>query len=680
MDRLAGSIIRHRKAILAIFIAATVICLLLFPMIVVKYDMAEYLPPDAQSTRALKLMNSEFAGSLPNADVTVWDVSLMEALEIKRELAELEHISEVIWLDDMADLLQPLEMGDEDTIGAYYKEGTAYYRVAVEKGSEKEGVREIRALLGDRGAVTGDAPEIEFVQSAAGSEVANAMIILVPLIILILIISTASWIEPLLFLAAIGISVVINMGTNALFGGVSFLTNAVTPILQLAVSLDYAIFLLHSFARHRKTNADVTVAMREAIKESFSTVAASAATTLFGFMALLFMDFRIGADLGMSLAKGIVFSFVSVMVFLPALTICIYKTIDKTRHREFLPSFSNINKILRKIAIPAVVIVLIIIVPCFLGQSQTNFLYGYESAFNEMTRRDDRVGEESASTVMVLLVPKGDIAREESLCDELLALPHVASVMSYATAVGSGVPPEYLDSSIAEQFYSDNYARMIIYTNTPQEGEAAFSTVEEITGAAAKYYPQGVFSAGPSSNLYDIKTVVREDNRTTNLIAIIAIFTVLLITFRSGIMPFLLLLTIEAAIWINLAIPYFTGASINYVGYLVLNTVQLGATVDYAVLLAMTYMNCRRTMQKREAIHAAVGSSFRSIIVSAVTMALAGFTLAGTTSNTLIADIGILLGRGTLLSMIMVLLFLPVMLMVFDKAIGKTTYKSKFCI
>ena len=680
MNKLADAIIRRRKVILAIFIAAAVICLLLFPMIVVKYDMAEYLPPDAQSTRALKLMNSEFSGSLPNADVTVWDVSLMEALEIKRELAELEHISEVIWLDNMVDLLQPLEMGDEDTIGAYYKDRVAYYRVAVEKGSEKEGVREIRALLGDRGTVTGDAPEIEFVQSAAGSEVANAMIILVPLIILILILSTTSWIEPLLFLAAIGISVVINMGTNALFGGVSFLTNAVTPILQLAVSLDYAIFLLHSFARHRKTCADVAVAMREAIKESFSTVAASAATTLFGFMALLFMDFRIGSDLGMSLAKGIIFSFISVMVFLPALTIGIYKTIDKTRHRELLPSFSNINRILRKIAVPAVVIVIIIIVPCFLGQSRTNFLYGYESAFNEMTRRDDRAGEESASTVMVLLVPKGDIAREESLSDDLLALPHVTSVMSYATAVGSGIPPEYLDSSIVEQFYSDNYARMIVYTNTPQEGEAAFATVEEITAAAEKYYPQGAFSAGSSSNLYDIKTVVREDNRTTNLIAIIAIFTVLLITFRSGILPVLLLLTIEAAIWINLAIPYFTGGSINYVGYLVLNTVQLGATVDYAVLLAMTYMRRRQTMQKKEAIHAAIGSSFRSIIVSAVIMALAGFTLAGTTSNTLIADIGILLGRGTLLSMVMVLLFLPVMLMIFDKAIGKTTYKSKFYV
>jgi hypothetical protein len=381
--------------------------------------------------------------------------------------------------------------------------------------------------------------------------------------------------------------------------------------------------------------------------------------------------------LGLSLAKGIVFSFVSVMVFLPALTMCVVKTMDKTRHRELMPSFSNVHGILRRIAIPAVVIVGVIIVPCFLGQSRTDFLYGYQAAFDEMTGKNSDITD-TRSTAMVLLVPKGNAVKEELLSDELLTLPYVTSIVSYSQIIGSGIPPEFLDSSITEQFYSEHYARLVVYVNTPQEGNAAFAAVEEITGAAEKYYPGGIYSAGQSANLYDIKTVVQKDNNLTNLLAIIAIFIVLLVTFRSGTLPFLLLFTIEAAIWINLSIPYLNETSINYIGYLVLNTVQLGATVDYAILLTVTYTRYRRTMIKKEAIHKALGSSFRSILVSAATLAMAGFTLAGTSSNPLIADIGRLLGRGTLLSMTMVLVFLPAMLTAFDKVIGKTTYKASF--
>ncbi len=674
MERFAGVVIHHRRIVIALFIAATVLGAVLFMVVRVNYNMAEYLPEEAQSTKALELFGKEFPQPMPNADVTLRSVSLMEALSFKQELLKLEHVTGVTWLDDMADLVVPLEMGDQNVIESYYKNNTAKYSLVIAKGFEKEGVQEVRALLGGRGSVTGDAAEIEYVQTATGSEVTKAMIIVIPLIIIILIISTNSWIEPLLFLAAIGVSVIINMGTNAFSGSVSFLTNAVTPILQLAVSLDYAIFLLHSFGAHRKSGDSVETAMRKAVKESFSTVAASASTTLFGFMALLFMDFQIGADLGLSLAKGILFSFVSVMIFLPALTMCVYKVIDKTHHRDILPTFSGVHKFLRKFAVPAVLIVVLIIVPSFLGQSRTDFSYGYQSAFDAMT------GEESEdrSTVMVLLVPKGDTVKEEALSDDLLSLPHVTSVMSYAKTVGLGIPPGYLDDSVTEQFYSENYARLVVSTGTSAEGDVAFATVEAVTAAAERYYPEGVYSVGQSANLYDIKTVVQRDNTLTNWIAIITIFIVLMVTFRSLSLPFFLLLTIEAAIWINLAIPYFTGTSINYIGYLILNTVQLGATVDYAILLTVTYRNNRKTMPKHEAAHKALGSSFRSILVSAVTLATAGFTLAATSSNPLIADIGTLLGRGTLLSMLMVLVFLPAVLTMCDKLIAKTTYKSGF--
>ena len=678
MDRFAGAVIRRRKAVIALFIIIAAVCALFYFSVRINYNMADYLPPEAQSTIALEMMNSEFTSAMPDAYAEVGGVTLQGALSLKHRLEEIEHVIDVIWLDDAVDITQPVEMDNTGVIGNYYKDGSARFSIVIEKGFEKEGISSIRELIGEGGVITGEAADIEFLQSATGSEVFKAIVILAPIIILILTLSTSSWIEPLLFLAAIAISVVINMGTNAFFGSVSFLTNSVTPILQLAVSLDYAIFLLHSFSAHRKTEPDIGEAMRKAVRESCSTIAASAATTLFGFVALLLMDFRIGADLGLSLAKGIVFSFISVMVFLPALTICLYKAIDKTRHRKLMPDFANINGVLRHLALPVAIIVAIIVVPCFLGQSKTDFLYGYQAAAAKTGEYSEPVWDDSP--VMVLIVPGGDIAKEEMLSDDILDLPYVTSVMSYAKTVGAGIPPDILDKSIVEQFYSESSARIIISTNTPKEGREAFEAVEMITAAAEKYYPGEVYSAGQSANLYDIRATVRNDNRLTNLFAVIAIFIVLLITFKSAALPFILLLTIEAAIWINLSIPYFTGISINFIGYLVINTVQLGATVDYAILLTTAYMRDRQSMAKKEAIHSALGRSFRSILVSAATLATAGFVLAATSSNPIVSDIGMLLGRGALLSMLMVAVFLPAMLTIFDGFINKTTIKPDFLV
>ena len=668
IEKFAVAVIRRRKAVVGLFAVFAAICAFLFFTVNINYDMADYLPPQAQSTAALKLMAEEFSGAMPNAEVYARGVSPMEALAIKHKLAHLDHISEVIWLDDVFDMAEPLEMGDKDLIEDYYKNENAKFSVTIEKSHEKQAVSKIRELIGGMGSVAGEAADIEFMQSATDTEVLRAVFILVPVVILILAASTASWVEPLLFLAAIGVSVVINMGTNAFFGSVSFLTNSVTPILSLAVSLDYAIFLLHSFGAFRKSGLAADEAMQKAVKESFSAVSASALTTLFGFAALMFMDFRLGADLGLSLAKGIVLSFVSVMVFLPALTICVYKAIDKTRHREFIPPSKNIYSLLRRVAVPVSIIVAVVIVPAYLGQSQTDFLYGYNS---------DEAGDDS---ITALLVPRGEAAKEELLCADIQNLPYVSSVMSYVKTVGFGIPPEFLDADVTGQFYSANLARIIVYANTPKEGDIAFESVGQIAAAAEKYYPGQSYLAGSGANLYDIKTVVQNDNRLTDLIATVSIFAVILLTFKSAALPFFLLLAIKAAIWINLSIPYFGGTSINYIGYLIINTVQLGATIDYAVLLSVAYMRNRQILPKREAMHEALGNSFNSILVSATTLSAAGFILALTSSNSIIGDIGMLLGRGALLSMAMVAVCLPVMLTAFDGFIGKTTLKSNFYI
>lgn len=681
MNKIAELIVNHKKIIIIFFIIITLASSLLIPLVKVNYDMTDYLPPSAQSTKALDIMTSEFTESMPNASVMVKNISIIEALEYKSRLAGIEGVSQVIWLDDMIDIKQPLEAADKKTVEGFYKNNNALFSVTIIKNSEKLTTAKIIEMIGETNSITGDAPDIANMQNTTGSTVMSAMFILVPIIIFLLVITSVSWLEPLLFLLTIGVSILINMGSNVLFESVSFMTFAVSPILQLACSLDYSVFLLHNFNANRKKYDDVNTAMKQSIIESMSTVAASASTTLFGFLALVFMNFQIGSDLGINLAKGIILSFISAIVFMPAMTLLLYKKLDKTKHREFLPSFHNIYKVISKLNIPAMIFVVIIIIPCFLGQQQSEFMYG-----NELNDPDQRAyidkkaikDEFGTNTVMVLLVPKGDVAKEEALYTELKNIDHVTNIMAYTNTVGKVIPPEYLEENISDRFYSKNYARIIIYTNTANEGDLAFETVETIQKTAEKYYDSDVYSVGQSTNLFDMKNLVKIDNIMVNTVAIITIFLTLLITFKSLTLPFFLLLTIETGIWINLSLPYFTNTTINFIGYLVLSTVQLGATVDYAILLTTHYLRNRQQMGKKESISKTIGDTFKSILVSAVTLSTAGFTLALTSSNMAIKDIGMLLCRGTILSLLMVVIFLPGVLVLFDKLIYKTTYKANF--
>lgn len=681
MARLSDLIITQRKKVIVIFIVAALVSLVLLMFVKINYNMVDYLPPDAQSTAALEIMQEEFTASMPNASVMIKNVSIAEALEYKEKLASVGGVTAVLWLDDIVDIKQPLETGNPATIEKFYKNGHALFSVTIAKGAETEACAAIRRIIGAENALAGEAPDLAAIQEAAITEVLNALAILLPLLILILALSTSSWLEPLIFLATIGIAIMINMGTNLFFGEISFITNSVSPILQLAVSLDYAIFLLHSFGDNRKKYAAVEEAMRHSIKASMPTIAASAATTLFGFVALVFMDFRIGADLGLSLAKGIILSFITVMVFLPALTLSIYKLIDKTRHRALMPAFNNIHKFLSRFAVPVAIMVVIVVVPSYLGQGRTDFIYGYENVNPNSPGGRDSIAikeEFGQSTIMALLVPRGHIAREQELSRDIEQLDHVIGVMSYATGVGTAIPLEFLDEEITEQFYSDHYARIVVYTDTPEEGEIAFKTVEKIHNIAKTHYGDAFYSAGQSANLYDMKNVIEKDNVMTNAIATIAIFCVLLITFKSATLPLILLITIKAAIWINVAIPYFTGTAISYIGYLVINTVQLGATVDYAIFLTNHYLDNRKALPKGEAMSKSLGETFKSILVSAATLSAAGFTLFVTSSNPVISDLGLLVGRGTLLSMLLVVCFLPAMLTMFDRVIAKTTFRPGF--
>ena len=668
-------------------VAAFIVCALAasacIPFVKVNYDLADYLPPSAQSTTAVEIMTTQFDQSIPNCYVMVNDVSVAQAADIKQRISQTSGVDAVMWLDDMVDITMPLEVLDPSVVETYYRDGSALFQVTVAEGEERSTVEALRAIvdsLGEGNAVSGDAADTAQMQASMIEQVLMACAIILPVILLLLVLSTLSWIEPVLFLAAIGVSILINMGTNFVFGEVSFVTNSVSPILQLAVSLDYAIFLLHAFAAERVAAPSTEAAMAIAMRKSVSTIAASAATTLFGFAALSFMQFQIGADLGINLVKGIVLSFVTVVVFLPALTLTLVKLIDKTEHRRLMPTFEGVDKGLKHVRIPALVLVAVLLVPAYLGQSHAVFTYQ-----NGIPDTNMRVGADTVAVnetfgqqnVVAALVPRGDIASEAALSDELADLPHVTGVMSYASMVGAAIPQEFLSQSVMNQFYSDDYARIVVSIDTPVEGDVAFAAVDAIQQTVGKYYGT-YYTAGQSANLFDMKNIVAVDNVVVSLAAIVAILLVLVVTFRAAVLPIVLLLAIESGIWINLAIPYYTGTSINFIGYLVINTVQLGATIDYGILLTTHYLRAREAMQARQAVSQALGSSFRSILVSACILATAGFGLFVSSSIAAVSTLGMLLCRGALMSLVLVTCFLPGLLILLDGLIRRSTFRAKF--
>jgi len=680
MDNFFYSVIKYRKIVLFIFLIAGVVCVALSTQVSVNYDIVDYLPRDAQSTTAIKIIEEEFTGGLPNARVMLTNVSIIEALEYKEKISEIDGITSVSWLDDIIGLdtlkTTPLEFLDATVVENYYKDNNALMTLSIESGKETDAVNAIYGLIGEDNAAAGEAVNIAKTQEMSVTEVLNAMAILIPIIIIILIVSTSSWIEPFLFLITIGIAVIINMGTNILFSDVSFITQTVSPILQLAVSMDYAIFLLHSFNHHRLSH-EPQKAMVLAMKQSLSTVAASAATTVIGFAALIFMRFGIGPDLGLNLFKGVVLSFISVILFLPVITLLCYKAIDRTRHKMLMPSFKKAGNWIMKLRMAFLILCLIVVVPSFLAQSNAEFLYGTADI-----AKASRVGQDALlikdkfheENVLVLLVPKENAGKEAELCSALSKIPNVTNVVSYVTAVGAEIPREFIPEDTASQFYSENYARIILYTDLEEEGQVTFDTVQAILDTAASYY-DNYYLAGESATLFDMKNTITADSDVVSLLAVIGIFIVLLLTFRSLILPFLLIFTIETAIWINLSFPYFTDNALSYVGYLIINTVQLGATVDYAILFTNNFLYNRKIFNKKDAMKKTIEDHLAAILISAGILSTAGFALAITSSNPIISDLGTLLGRGTLLSLAMVAFVLPALLVLFDRLIRATTFK-----
>ena len=682
MERLVNGILKYKKSILVFFILATVISLFTSSMVNINYNIMDYLPEEAPSTKALDVMNEEYDKGAANVRVVLKDVSIVDALKYKEKIKKVDGVDDIQWLDDVVNIKEPLELQNQDTIESWYKNNEALFSITVNEDKEESAIDEIGEIIGENGMISGSAVNIVFAQETTEKELIKMMIILIPIILIILFLTTSSWFEPVLFLSTIGIAIIINSGTNLILGEISFVTKAAGSILQLAVSMDYSIFLLHRFSEFRNEGLAVKEAMKEAILKSVSSILSSGLTTVVGFAALIVMKFKIGPDMGFVMLKAICLSLISVLVLLPVLALYCYKLIDKTQHKSFMPKFNKFAKVSYKFRHISIILFLLLLIPCFLAQQNNSFSYGASEIYSD---ESTKIGHDTAAinkgfgktNPLVLMVPKGDLVSERALCDELENIDKITSITSYAETVGITIPTEYVPDDTLSQLISDNYSRFIIVANVKVEGDETFALIDEIRNLAYKYYDDSYYFLGESVNTLDLKETIEDDNKKVNAISIIAIMIILLLTFKSLSLPIILVLVIEFSIWSNLTFNYFIGNDVFYIAYLIISSIQLGATIDYAILFTNRYIENRETMNKKEATQATISTTTVSILTSASILATAGIILGEISTNSIIAQLGILVGRGAILSLILVLFVLPALLMLLDKLIAKTTKKNK---
>ena len=643
LEKFYQKIVDHPKLILVIYCVLFILCAMGKQFVAINYDMNDYLSADAPSTVALDTMNEEFEGGIPNARVMIGNVSVPEALQYKAKIEAIDGVSVVTWLDDAVSVTVPLEMQDPDTVETYYKDGNALYSVTIDEDKRIEAVNAIRALIGEENQMTGSAVSTATATQSTVHEISKIAVFAVIFVIIVLLITTTSWLEPFIVLLGLGVAIVINAGSNLLFGEISFVTNAAGNILQLAVSLDYSVFLLHRFTECREHHENAKDAMVEALCMSISSILSSGLTTVIGFLALCLMQFEIGPDLGRALAKGIAISLVTVFTFMPVVILYTFRWIDKTGHRPLLPSFEKFGKIVTKVMLPAVIVFAVVIVPAYLASNANSFYYGASHIFGPKTQlgRDTQTIEEAfgKSDTYVLMVSKSDLATQKELSDELHDMDEVSGIISYVDTVGEEVPESYLDAAILKKLMSDRYARMVISVRAESEGDATFTLVKNIRACAEKYYPGEWYFAGEGVSTCDLMDTITSDMAKVNLVAIGAVFFALLLTMRSLVLPVILVLSIETAVWLNFAIPYFSGSSIFYIAYLIISSIQLGVTVS---------------------------STTVSILTSGSIMTMVGFLLGVISTHGLLSQLGFFLGKGTLLSLMIVFFALPGLLYLFD--------------
>ena len=681
---LARFIIEKRALIESIFVAGCIFSIIAMCFVNVNYDLTKYVPSYTQSSQGLDKMKEEF-GYPGTARLMIKDVSLYEAKMYKDQLAAVDGVDQILWCDTTVNVYAGEDFVNLDDIKDYYKDGCAVMDITFEEESDspktERAIDEMKAITGDKGCYVGMAVQNKSLIETTAREMGRILVVAVLMILAVLCLATTAWTEPILFMMVMGVAVLLNKGTNIFLGTISFLTDNVAIILQLATSMDYSIFLLDAFMSWRDTGLSEEEAIVKAVEEAINSIFASSLTTVVGFLALVTMKFNIGFDMGLVLAKGIVFSLLSVVFFMPAMILKFTKLNDRTKHRSFFPDFTKLGKGVFKIRYAVLIGVLLITPPAYVAQGMNHFLYGnsavggakgtqvYEDD-QEITQRFGR------SNMLLLIYPNNDMVAERRLSDELEALPYVKSVTSMANTLPEGVPEEFLPESATSLLHKNDTARMLIYIRTKGESDIAFQCTDQIRDIMKKYYPEESYVVGETPSTQDIKVTITEDNTRVNVLSLLGVFMVVMFSFHSVLIPLVVMIPIEVAIFLNMAIPYIQGVDMVYMGYIIVSSIQLGATVDYSILLTNNYIAKRKLLPKKEACIEAVTRSCSSIFTSGTIITLAGYIVHFISTTAAIGDLGHLIGRGGLLSVMLVLTLLPALLVLCDRLIIEKDWKE----
>ncbi len=677
-------VVKYRKAIITCYL------LLLVPSIIgylatgVNYDMLSYMPGHLNSKQGEEILEDEFALS---------GLGLLMALEKKNyeiinlidTLEAIDGIDNIVWLGDYSDIFVPAEFTDLLVRERFTSGDTTLLQIQFTENARStktnEAVTAIRAVIGDdpNYYFGGEPAVLVDMQSAVDEEIIFYSAIAVAMILLVLTMSCTLYLDPILFLLAVGVAIIINMGTNVFQGQISFVTASIAAVMQLGISLDYAIFLMHRFEEEKGEHASIEEAMVATINKTATTVSSSALTTIGGFAALMVMQNGIGSDMGLVLGKGILISLLVTLTFLPGLILLCYPFSSRFQHRVMLPSFKPIARWLVKYRWAFLIIFLIAAVPAYMGQKKVEYYY---SNINYLPRDSKAaaateaiMSEYGAVDVAYVIIPDQGRQREHLLVEELKNIEGVDSIIALSEQVDLAIPESIIPDAVIEGFKGGEYRNMMVFLATADDETAAFTAIDTIRETTGSQYTE-YYVAGPSAMTRDMALISRADARNVAYVSVAAITLIIAISLKSLSLPLLMVLAVQLAIWINISFLYFQNQPVSSLTPIIIGAIQLGATVDYAILFTLRYKENLAVIRLRvDAIKQTIEDTGRSILTSALILFAATFSISVVAGIKTTREMTLLIGRGALISMIVMFTLLPALLLIFDKLIGLTTLK-----
>lgn len=682
MVKVGKKIVKFRVPILILSIILLIPAVWGYVNTRINYDVLTYLPEDIETMQGQEIMTNDF-GIGAFSMLMVDGMEDKEIVKLKEKVEKVDGVENVLWYDSLADISAPQSVLPSKLYDEYNTEDGTMMAVFFKDGTSSDetmkAITEIRKITGEQCFLSGMSAIVEDTKELAEKETPLYVLIAVALSALVLAITMESIFVPVLFLLSIGIAIVYNLGTNVFFGEISYITKALAAVLQLGVTMDYSIFLMHSYQEQQvRYNGDKERAMAHAISQTFSSVIGSSVTTVAGFIALCFMSFTLGKDIGIVMAKGVIFGVLVCVTVLPSMILCCDKLIEKTKHKPLLPDIRRISDKVTKRYVIYVVAFVILLFPAIYGNNHTGVYYNLDESLPKdlpSVIANTKLKEDyNMNTTHMILVDSSVAGSDvKKMSQEIEKVDGVKWVLGLDNLVGSGVPADMLPESVTGMLKNDKYQLLMVNSTYKVATDKVNKQIEQIDKIMDKY-DKGAMLVGEGPLTKDLINITDTDFKRVSAVSIGIVFVIILLLFKSVTIPVILVGVIEFAIFVNMGIPFYTGTKLPFVASIVIGTIQLGATVDYAILMTTRYQRERsRGAGKFDAITTAHKFSAQSIIVSALSFFAATIGVGLYSNIDMISSLCILMARGALISMVVVVLILPSLFMVFDKIIVKTS-------